>query len=188
LGFDPREVSGLLTHRRTVRTHLVPNTIHLVTAPDRLALHPGRRPRPVLTLSSHLGPRPSFARSSSIVSALPSTEMANQARAVVVAGDLNHEPDAATTLLLTGPPGSKIRTRAFRQPDQGDGHRLWNPRRAHRTARIVCWWVEGRDVPKHELQPVSEHSVEGRYVAVELDCGLLNKALPRTGIWRVAVP
>jgi endonuclease/exonuclease/phosphatase family metal-dependent hydrolase len=44
------------------------------------------------------------------VSALSSTEVANQARALVVAGDLNHEPDAATTLLLTGPPGSKIRT------------------------------------------------------------------------------
>jgi hypothetical protein len=43
------------------------------------------------------------------VSALLSTEVANQARAPV-AGDLNHEPDAATTLLLTGPPGSKIRT------------------------------------------------------------------------------
>jgi hypothetical protein len=36
------------------------------------------------------------------VSALSSTEVANQARALV-AGDLNHEPDAATTLLLTGP-------------------------------------------------------------------------------------
>jgi hypothetical protein len=48
-------------------------------------------------------------RSSSIVGALSSTEVANQARALV-AGDLNHEPDAATTLLLTGPPGSKIRT------------------------------------------------------------------------------
>jgi endonuclease/exonuclease/phosphatase family metal-dependent hydrolase len=84
-----------------------------------------------------------FARLSSIVSALSSTEVANQARALVVAGDLNHEPDAATTLLLTGRPARRSAPRAFRLPDQGDGHRLWNPRRAHRTARIACWW-DGR--------------------------------------------
>jgi endonuclease/exonuclease/phosphatase family metal-dependent hydrolase len=47
-------------------------------------------------------------------------------RAVVVAGDLNDEPDAATTLLLTGPPGSEIGTPGFTRPDQGDGDRLWN--------------------------------------------------------------
>ena len=49
-----------------------------------------------------------------------------QHRAVIVAGDLNDEPQAATTQLLHGPPGSEIGTGGFDQPDQGDGQRLWN--------------------------------------------------------------
>jgi len=49
-----------------------------------------------------------------------------QHRAVVVAGDLNDEPEAATTQLLHGPPGSEIGTGAFDHPDSGDGQRLWN--------------------------------------------------------------
>ncbi len=49
-----------------------------------------------------------------------------QHRALIVAGDLNDEPQAATTQLLHGPPGSEIGTGGFDQPDQGDGQRLWN--------------------------------------------------------------
>ncbi len=47
-------------------------------------------------------------------------------RAVLVLGDLNDEPEAATTQILLGPPGSEIGTGGFTQPDQGDGQRLWN--------------------------------------------------------------
>ncbi|MEU3920086.1 endonuclease/exonuclease/phosphatase family protein [Streptomyces sp. NPDC029004] len=47
-------------------------------------------------------------------------------RAVVVLGDLNDEPDAATTQILLGPPGSQIGTRGYLQPDKGDAARLWN--------------------------------------------------------------
>jgi predicted extracellular nuclease len=47
-------------------------------------------------------------------------------RAVIVLGDLNDEPDAATTQILYGPPGSEIGTAGYGQPDQGDGARLWN--------------------------------------------------------------
>jgi predicted extracellular nuclease len=47
-------------------------------------------------------------------------------RAVVVLGDLNDEPTAATTQILLGPPGSEIGTPGFDRPDQGDGARLWN--------------------------------------------------------------
>lgn len=47
-------------------------------------------------------------------------------RAVVVLGDLNDEPAAATTQLLLGPPGSEIGTAGLDQPDAGDGERLWN--------------------------------------------------------------
>jgi predicted extracellular nuclease len=51
---------------------------------------------------------------------------AGRERAVVVMGDLNDEPEAATTQILLGPPGSELGTGGFDQPDQGDGQRLWN--------------------------------------------------------------
>jgi endonuclease/exonuclease/phosphatase family metal-dependent hydrolase len=49
-----------------------------------------------------------------------------QNRPVVVCGDLNDTPHAATTSLLLGPPGSEIGTGGFNQADKGDGQRLWN--------------------------------------------------------------
>jgi endonuclease/exonuclease/phosphatase family metal-dependent hydrolase len=45
---------------------------------------------------------------------------------LVVAGDLNDEPEAATTQILHGPPGSEIGTGGFSRPDSGDAQRLWN--------------------------------------------------------------
>src|ERR1044072_9553073 len=36
-GFDAAELSGLLTGRRVVRTHLMRRTVHLLTADDALA-------------------------------------------------------------------------------------------------------------------------------------------------------
>ncbi|QWZ09734.1 endonuclease/exonuclease/phosphatase family protein [Nocardioides panacis] len=47
-------------------------------------------------------------------------------RAVVVAGDLNDEPEAATTQVLLGPPGSEWGTPGYERPDAGDRARLWN--------------------------------------------------------------
>lgn len=47
-------------------------------------------------------------------------------RAVIVLGDLNDEPAAATTQILYGPPGSEIGTAGYDQPDRGDNTRLWN--------------------------------------------------------------
>ena len=41
-------------------------------------------------------------------------------------GDLNDEPQAATTQILLGPPGSEVGTGGFDQPDAGDAQRLWN--------------------------------------------------------------
>jgi predicted extracellular nuclease len=49
-----------------------------------------------------------------------------QDRSVVVAGDLNDEPQAATTQILLGPGGSEIGTAGVERPDKGDAHRLWN--------------------------------------------------------------
>jgi endonuclease/exonuclease/phosphatase family metal-dependent hydrolase len=47
-------------------------------------------------------------------------------RALVVLGDLNDEPLAATTQILLGPPGSELDTGGFDRPDRGDRQRLWN--------------------------------------------------------------
>ncbi len=47
-------------------------------------------------------------------------------RHVLVCGDLNDTPEAATTQLLLGPPGSQLGTGGFSRPDRGDGNRLWN--------------------------------------------------------------
>jgi endonuclease/exonuclease/phosphatase family metal-dependent hydrolase len=50
-------------------------------------------------------------------------------RAVVFCGDLNDEPEAATTQIVAGPSGSEIDLAAgsgFRHPDRDDGFRLWN--------------------------------------------------------------
>ena len=44
----------------------------------------------------------------------------------VVLGDLNDDPQAATTQILLGPPGSEIGTRGETIPDQGDASRLFN--------------------------------------------------------------
>ena len=49
-----------------------------------------------------------------------------QDRRLVVCGDLNDVPEAASTQILSGPPGSEIGTDGFSRPDKGDGRRLWN--------------------------------------------------------------
>jgi endonuclease/exonuclease/phosphatase family metal-dependent hydrolase len=50
-----------------------------------------------------------------------------QDRPLVVLGDLNDEPHAATTQLLLGPPGSEFGTAGADRPDKGDAYRLFNP-------------------------------------------------------------
>ena len=63
-----------------------------------------------------------------------------QDRPLIVLGDLNDTPQAATTQLLYGPPGSQFDTGGFDHPDQGDAWRLWTlaPRipAEHRFSRI----------------------------------------------------
>jgi predicted extracellular nuclease len=49
-----------------------------------------------------------------------------ETREVIVLGDLNDEPEAATTQIMLGPPGSEIGTRGEWHPDRGDAWRLWN--------------------------------------------------------------
>ena len=45
---------------------------------------------------------------------------------LLLLGDLNDVPEAQTSLILNGPPGSEIGTRGFNMPDQGDTARLFN--------------------------------------------------------------
>ena len=47
-------------------------------------------------------------------------------RNLVMVGDLNDQPQAATTQILYGPPGSQIGTAGYDRPDKGDATRLWN--------------------------------------------------------------
>lgn len=47
-------------------------------------------------------------------------------RKLALVGDLNDQPQAATTQILYGPPGSQIGTAGFDHPDRGDAARLWN--------------------------------------------------------------
>jgi endonuclease/exonuclease/phosphatase family metal-dependent hydrolase len=45
---------------------------------------------------------------------------------LAILGDFNDVPEAQTTLLLNGPPGSEIGTAGFHRQDQGDAARLFN--------------------------------------------------------------
>ena len=45
---------------------------------------------------------------------------------LLLLGNLNDVPEAQTSLILNGPPGSEIGTRGFNMPDQGDTARLFN--------------------------------------------------------------
>jgi endonuclease/exonuclease/phosphatase family metal-dependent hydrolase len=45
---------------------------------------------------------------------------------LLLLGDLNDVPEAQTSLILNGPPGSEIGTRGFNIPDKGDAARLFN--------------------------------------------------------------
>jgi predicted extracellular nuclease len=49
-----------------------------------------------------------------------------QDRAVVMLGDLNDEPQAASTQILLGPPGSELGSAGADRPDKGDAFRLWD--------------------------------------------------------------
>jgi predicted extracellular nuclease len=51
---------------------------------------------------------------------------AGSARNLILVGDLNDQPQAATTQILYGPPGSQIGTPGFKRPDKADAVRLWN--------------------------------------------------------------
>ena len=87
--------------------------------------------------------------------------------AVVVAGDLNDEPQAATTQILHGPPGSEVGTGGFGRPDAGDAQRLWNTagliEDAERWSRVYRGRRELIDhvFVSHALIDAVEHATTG---------------------------
>ncbi|SDT72880.1 endonuclease/exonuclease/phosphatase family protein [Jiangella sp. DSM 45060] len=93
-------------------------------------------------------------------------------RALVVCGDLNDEPGAATTQILLGPGGSEIGTPGETQPDQGDAWRLWNTAPLIAEARRYSRVYRGRgELIDHVLV---SHQLLGRIEAVDslVDRGL----------------
>jgi len=90
-----------------------------------------------------------------------------QDRPLIILGDLNDTPQAATTQLLYGPPGSQFDTRGFDHPDQGDAWRLWTlaPKlpAEHRFSRIF----EGQqELIDHIL---ISHALLGALASVDAD-------------------
>lgn len=99
-----------------------------------------------------------------------------QDRPLIVLGDLNDTPQAATTQMLYGPTGSQFGTGGFDHPDREDGSRLWNlaPRipAEHRFSRIFQGQGELID---HIL---ISHALLARLVSVDADV----TGLPSIGV------
>lgn len=96
------------------------------------------------------------AAEAAAVRAAASTLLDNhgQERRLVVLGDLNDVPEAATTQILYGPLGSEIGTAGFLQADKGDRQRLWNlAARIPQDQRLPALpWPQRADRP-HPGQP-----------------------------------
>ena len=107
----------------------LPPEVEAAVVPGR-ALLPARRGRagPLRRLRAAAAARPRRRPSA------PPPTACSPARAasapVVVLGDLNDEPLAATTQILLGPPGSEIGTAGFDRPDRGDAVAAVEPRAA----------------------------------------------------------
>ncbi len=85
----------------------------------------------------------------------------NTDTSLIVLGDLNDGPDAATTQILYGPGGSEIGTTGFNQADKGDDTRLFNLAPAIDATRQYSRIYRGRkELIDHIL--VSENLLPGK--------------------------
>lgn len=112
--------------------------MHALTAhfKSKLLTFPGRRPDQPRFDTNDEGERARFglyaltqrAAEAASARAWATTQLQNagQTLHVLICGDLNDTPHAATTQLLLGPPGSQLGTGGFNHADRGDGNRLWN--------------------------------------------------------------
>lgn len=113
-------------------------TVHALTAhlKSKLLTFPGHDPQHPRFDTKDEGERARFgsyalgqrAAEAATVRAWATDQLQGQGqqRHVLACGDLNDTPQAATTQLLLGPPGSELGTGGFDRPDAGDGNRLWN--------------------------------------------------------------
>ena len=111
-------------------------TVHALTAhfKSKLLTFPGRRPDQPRFDTNDEGERARFglyalaqrAAEAATARAWATTQLQNagQARHVLICGDLNDTPQAATTQVLLGAPGSQLGTGGFAHADRGDGNRL----------------------------------------------------------------
>jgi predicted extracellular nuclease len=97
----------------------------------------------------------------------------NRDRPLILLGDLNDVPEAATSQILNGPPGSEIGTAGFDRPDQGDDARLFNLAplipEARRFSRVFKGQGELIDqiLVSEELLPIGQNGK--RKLPVEVD-------------------
>jgi endonuclease/exonuclease/phosphatase family metal-dependent hydrolase len=86
----------------------------------------------------------------------------NASTRLIVLGDFNDVPEAQTSLLLNGPPGSELGTSGFSRRDQGDDRRLFNVAAAIPESRRFSRVHRGRKelldqiFASEELFPVNE--------------------------------
>jgi endonuclease/exonuclease/phosphatase family metal-dependent hydrolase len=69
----------------------------------------------------------------------------NASESLILLGDFNDTPSAATTQILQGPTGSEIDTGGFSQPDAGDDTRLFNLAALIPEARRYSRKYQGRE-------------------------------------------
>lgn len=113
--------------------HLTIDGVHMVTAhlKSKLITYPGGRFTP-----RDEGERERFAAYALYRRAAEAVTVRDAANTIlngqgqdvplVVLGDLNDTPDAATTQLMLGPGGSELGSAGATRPDKGDAWRLWN--------------------------------------------------------------
>jgi endonuclease/exonuclease/phosphatase family metal-dependent hydrolase len=122
----------------TVRVTPVPGTpvtVLVCHLKSKLLSYPSTRPGLTRFVPHDEGERARYAgyalnrRSAEAVTVRAATDTVLAAQPggrLLVVGDLNDEPQAATTQILYGPPGSQLGTAGADRPDQGDTTRLWN--------------------------------------------------------------
>lgn len=91
----------------------------------------------------------------------------NATTPLIVLGDFNDVPEAQTSLVVNGPPGSELGTSGFARPDKGDDARLFNVAAAIPEARRFSRKHRGRPelldqiFASEELFPVVDDRRQG---------------------------
>ncbi|MFB6555247.1 winged helix DNA-binding domain-containing protein [Streptomyces sp. NPDC056405] len=160
-GFEPSALSGLLTERRVVRTHLMRRTVHLVTADDVLAW---RARHDAMLRGRVLG---TYRRE---LEGVDLDELAAAGRAVMADGEPRSMSELARALADRWPaPGPRalgeMLVAALIPMVQLPPRGLWRTRAGVRNAPLSSWLGREIDPPApHGSDPVGEALVR-RYLA-----------------------